>query len=234
MTLSPALRHTRRVEMQRKLASQLAVTTTDSLHIQIAELNQDVEALRQPGMTIADRVVKKRDVLLPKWMPTVRAYLESGQVYANPVFAWVVIWLFDVGDLDTALDWADIAIAQQQATPDRVRSNFPSFVADTVLEWAQESAGRGESIEPYFSRTFKQVSTAWRLHEEPTAKWFKFAGHELLRGADGKIAASSVDDAELLEKADTLLATAERYYKKIGVKTTRQTIAARLRKLTQP
>lgn len=154
-------------------------------------------------------------------------------MYANPVFAWCVIWLFDVGDLDKALDWADIAISQQQATPDRLRSNFPTFVADTMLAWAQETAGRGESVEPYFTRTFERVANTWRLHEQVTAKWFKFAGQELLRNDYGQKTAAGVDDIETLEKADQLLAFAEKHYSKIGVRTARQTIAARIRKLTQ-
>jgi hypothetical protein len=232
MGLSPAQRHTQRVQMQQELARQMAVTTSDSLHIQIGELNRDLESLQQWPLR-ADRIAHKRDVLLPRWKPTVEAYLASGQVYANPVFAWCVIWLFDVGDLDSALDWADIAISQQQATPDRLRSNFPTFVADTVLAWAQESAGRGESIEPYFSRTFERVASCWRLHEQVTAKWYKFAGQELLRSEEGQTSAAAVDDVALLEKADRLLAMAEQHYSKIGVKTTRQTIAARMRKLAQ-
>ncbi len=73
----------------------------------------------------------------------------------------------------------------------------------------------------------------WRLHEQVTAKWYKFAGLQLLRGEDGQKTAAGVDDVETLQKADQLLATAEQYYLKIGVKTQRQTIAARIRKLTQ-
>ena len=66
-----------------------------------------------------------------------------------------------------------------------------------------------------------------------TAKWYKFAGLQLLRGEDGQKTAAGVDDVETLQKADQLLASAEQYYSKIGVKTQRQTIAARIRKLTQ-
>ncbi|HAS0583520.1 TPA: terminase, partial [Salmonella enterica subsp. enterica] len=115
--------------------------------------------------------------------------------------------------------------------PEQLRSNFPTFVADTMLAWAQESAGRGESIEPYFSRTFERVAGVWRLHEQVTAKWYKFAGLELLRNEDGQQTAAGVDDIETLEKADQLLAIAEKYYSKIGVRTARQTIAARIRRL---
>lgn len=231
MALSPAQRHSQRIAMEQKLKRSQALDTTESMHMLIRALETDVEHVRSLP-TIADRVEYKRDVLLPRWVPTVEAYLDSGQVYANPVFAWCVIWLFDVGDLDKALDWADIAISQQQATPDRLRSNFPTFVADTMLEWAQETAGRGESVEPYFTRTFERVANTWRLHEQVTAKWFKFAGLELLRNDDGQKTAAGVDDIKTLEKADQLLAIAEKHYSKIGVRTARQTIAARIRKLT--
>ncbi|ALD78117.1 Phage terminase, endonuclease subunit [Citrobacter portucalensis] len=145
MALSPAQRHSQRIAMEQKLKRSQALETTESMHLLIKALETDVEHARNLP-TIADRVEFKRDVLLPRWTPTVEAYLESGQVYANPVFAWCVIWLFDVGDLDKALDWADIAISQQQATPDRLRSNFPTFVADTMLAWAQETSGAGKVL----------------------------------------------------------------------------------------
>ncbi|WP_332613575.1 phage terminase small subunit [Enterobacter sp. 37] len=230
MSLSPAQRHNQRIAMEQKLKQSLAVGTTESMHLLIKALETDVEQVRSLPL-IADRVEHKRNVLLPKWVPTVEAYLVSGQVYANPVLAWCVIWLFDVSDLDKALDWADVAIAQQQATPERLRSNFPTFVADTMLAWAHESAGRGESIEPYFTRTFENVATKWRLHEQVTAKWYKFAGLQLLRGDDGQTSAASVDDIDTLKKADELLAIAEQHYSKAGVSTQRQTIAARIRRL---
>jgi len=230
MALSPAQRHSQRIAAERKLASSQAVDSSESLHILVKALEADVAHVRSLQL-IADRVEYKRDVLLPKWTPTVEAYLESQQVYANPVLAWCVIWLFDVGDLEKALAWADIAISQQQATPDRLRSNFPTFVADTMLAWAEESAGRGESIEPYFSQTFERVANTWRLHEQVTAKWFKFAGLEMLRGEDGRKTAAGVDDIDTLQKADQLLAIAEKHYHKISVKTARQTIAARIRRL---
>ncbi len=75
------------------------------------------------------------------------------------------------------------------------------------------------------------MANTWRLHEQVTAKWFKFAGLELLRGDDGQKTASGVDDIDTLQKADQLLAIAEKHYHKIGVKTSRQTIAARIRRL---
>lgn len=232
MALSPAQRHNQKIALQKQLANRQAVESLDSLHIQIQALNQDVAYLKALPMT-SDRIAHKRDVLLPKWMPTVEAYLESGSVFVHPVFAWCVVWLFDVGDLDKGLALADIAIAQHQPTPDSFRSTFPAFVADTVMAWADSTTAAGESIEPYFSRTFENVTTRWRLHEEITAKWYKFAGLQLLRDDNGQPRATAVEDAETLEKAAVLLATAEKLYKKVGVGTMRNQIAARLRNLAK-
>lgn len=231
MGLSPAQRHTRRIEMESQLARQEAITSATSLHMQLLALNEDIARL-QSQPTIADRIELKRNEMLPRWMPTVQEYLDGGKVYRNPVFAWCVIWLFDVGDLEQALDWAEIAISQEQPTPDNIKSTFPAFVADTVLAWADEALSRGESVEPYFSRVFGHVTGVWRLHEEITAKWLKFAGLMLLRDERGEARATAHDDVELLEKADALLAAAESRYKKVGVGTMRKTIAARVRSLS--
>lgn len=230
MSLSPAQRHNQRIAMQQQQARLEEVNTTASLHLQMQEIDEDVALLRSLPTT-ADRVEMKRDVLLPKWLPTVESYLELGKVYANPVFAYCVIWLFDVGQYDQALDWAEIAIEQEQATPENIRSRFPAFVADQMLNWAEQASQAGEELEPYFSRTFENVTQRWRLHEEITAKWFKFAGLLMLRDENGQARAAAVDSVETLSNADRLLAAAEAKYHKAGVGTMRKTIAARIRHL---
>ncbi|ADX32384.1 terminase [Cronobacter sakazakii] len=232
MALSPAQRHSQRIAMEQQLLRREAVERAESLHLQIQALNNDVAHVRNLP-TIADREAYKRDVLLPKWVPTVESYLSGGQVYANPVFAWCVVWLFDAGDFEKALAWADIAIEQQQPTPENIRSHFPAFVADTVLNWAEATAAAGESVEPYFSQTFEKVTQCWRLHEQITAKWFKFAGLMMLRDDEGQPRATALDDVETLEKADALLASAEKLYKRVGVGTMRAQIGARIRSLTK-
>lgn len=230
--ISPAQRHSQRLQMAAQLKKRQAIETAESLHMQIQLLNQDVSYL-QGLPTIADRVAYKRDELLPRWKPTVDAYLEGGNVYENPVFAWFVVWTFDAGDLEEALRLADIAIEQQQPTPDNIKSRFPVFVADTVMAWAENTAAAGESVEPYFSKVLEKVTQHWRLHEEITAKWYKFAGLMLLRDDNGQPRATAVEDVETLQAADALLASAEGLYKRVGVTTMRSQIAARIRNLTK-
>ncbi|WP_455268767.1 phage terminase small subunit [Rahnella aceris] len=229
MSLSPAQRHNARIAAETKLRQRQALEGAESLHVLSAALANDVDRLH--GLTLAQKVALKRDELLPRWMPTVEKYLDGGEVYRNPILAWCVIWLFDVGDMDAALNLADIAIEQGQDTPPELRSNFPTFVADTVLEWAEEQARDGHPIEPYFSRTFSNVTLKWVLYEVIQAKWLKFAGMRQLFDEHGVPRATATDDVELLQDVDALLAKAEKLHSKCGVGTMRKQIAARVRYL---
>lgn len=233
MAMSPCQRHRARVKTEKALDKKEALTASPvSFHLLKLELESDVARLRSLPRT-EDRIEFKRDVLLPRWMPTVESYLAGDARFANPVLVYCVIWLFDTGEMSKALDWADVAISESQTTPENFKSTIPAFVADTVLEWATNEAAAGHSIEPYFSRTFENIREKWRLHEEINAKWFKFAGLYLLRDESGKPRATAVDDVDTLEQADALLAQAEAYNKNAGVKTVREKVRARINSLTQ-
>ncbi|MEX3019357.1 phage terminase small subunit [Kluyvera sp. STS39-E] len=233
MTMTPCQRHRARVKTVQALDKREALTASPvSFHLQMLELKRDVERLRSLPRT-EDRVEMKRDALLPRWMPIVEAYLAGDTRFANPALVYCVIWLFDTGEMGQALDWADVAITEQQATPENFKSTLPAFVADTVLEWATNEAAAGRSIEPYFSRTFENIREKWRLHEDINAKWYKFAGLYILRDNNGQPRATAVDDVSTLEQADALLAQAAAYNKNAGVKTMRDKIRARIASLTE-
>ena len=214
-------------------AATAATASPDSLHIQLIALEQDVEHLRALAPK-RDRIAMKRDVLLPKWQPIAQRYLDGGKVFQNPVFSYCVVWLFDTDELGKALEWADIAIAQGQKTPDNIKRDFAHFTADQVLEWAQTVAPQGQSVEPYFTDTFTRVKEQWRLNEELTAKYYKFAGLLKLRDNQGKPMVTVINDPAVLREADSLLEQADSFYKGVGVGTMRKQLAARLRKLEAP
>ncbi|ATG72878.1 terminase [Zobellella denitrificans] len=203
-----------------------------SLHLQLLALEQDQQRLKALDR-IGDKIALKRE-LLPKYRPYVEQYLAGDKSHQNPLFATLIVWLFDLGEFEQALDWAERAIAQGQHTPPRLKRDFPHFVADTVLEWAEQQAAEGQAVEPYFSRVFAHVVKDWRLNEKLTAKYFKFAGLLLLRDATGEPRASAVNDPDVLEQADALLAKAHEW-DPVGaqVKTHRSRIAMRLRALEQ-
>ena len=205
---------------------------TKSLHLLLLELDADLKTLKSFNR-IEDKVQHKRDVLIPKFKPYVEVYLASDEQYQNPLFAQLVVWLFDIGDLETAIDWCQQAIDRELDTPDRMKRDFATFCADEVLAWSEKMAAQGHSVEPYFSQIFTKVREEWRINEKPTAKWFKFAGLHLLRDESGSPRATAVGDVPTLESALALLQEANNQDSNVGVTTAIDKVLARIRAIKE-
>ena len=232
--LSPMQRHRFKVETLNEMQPRDAIHSSSlSLHVLNEALKKDVKHLRSLP-TIKERIEEKRNVLLPRWQPYAQSYLDQGEVYRNPILSYCIVWLFDIGEFDLAIKWAFIGIKQNQSTPDNIKSHFPAFVADQIFSWAEQQAEQGNAFEPYFSMIFNKVAYEWRVHEKIKSKWFKFAGLFVLRDEKGQPRATAVDDIEVLEKADQLLAQAEAMHTHAQVKTMRASIASRIRALSDP
>lgn len=118
----------------------------------------------------------KREDLLPKYSVYVQRYRESGLNHPNPVLVQVLVWLFDTEQFEKALDLADFAMAQKQAMPERFRRDIPTFVADTVVDWAEGELKAGRSPEPYLSQLLPRVEKEWELFEKIPARYHKLLG----------------------------------------------------------
>ena len=230
MRLSPGMRDNlaKKVDKEQRHIGTSPVADTNSLHIKLIEFEEDRKHLRSFN-AVADRIEHKRNVLVPKYKPYVQRYLESGDQFENPIFTNVVIWLFDIKELDVAIDWCMKAIERDLPTPENFRRDWPTFCADEVLAWAEYESERGNSIEPYFSQVFEKVEKEWRLHEKVNAKWYKFAGLFLIRNEQGNPQATAVGDVDVLKKALVLLQHAHNQHPKVGVGTQVKKIEQRIR-----
>lgn len=211
--------------------SAVASHGNDYAVLEIA-LQNDVNAVRA-FLTRAEKLDYKRDRFLPKWLPFVNEYLEKGAIYQNDYLVYCIVYLFDIADFDRALSLAEKAIEQNQAMPDGWQSTLPHFVADQIYNWTDKTAAAGQSVEPYFSQTFKNVATQWKLHEIVTAKWLKLAAALLLRSPQGKVQASGIDDAETLVLAIQLCNRAFQLNQKAGVKNMIERCTMRLNALAK-
>lgn len=215
------------------------------MHLQLIDLENDLKRLKGFARR-ADKITHKRDVLLPKWLPIVSEHLstlnEGSKSEANiktknnsdnPIFAYCTIWLFDVGSLSQAIEYAFLAIKHGQPMASSIRRQWPGFIADTVFDWAQTQAEHGQSIEPYFGQVFDRVVNEWKLPEQVTAKFYKFAGLALLRAKNGDVTPSHVGNLKRLRQADALLEKAASLHKHAQVKTVRNKIAMRIRAIEE-
>ncbi|WP_342609228.1 terminase endonuclease subunit [Vibrio tritonius] len=212
---------------------RVSQASLDSLHLRLVEFEQDKRELKSL-VQIAQKVNHKRDVLIPKYKPLAEQYLASGDHYQNPIFTDLIVWLFDIGELDIAIEWLFNAIELDLPTPDNFkRSSWAIVCADFVLEWAETQLSHGHSVEPYFSQVFRKIDQEWKLPEQLEAKWYKFAGYALLLNDRGDPQPSQVGNVERLEQAKALLIKAHDKHSKIGVKTKIDQIDMRIRAIQE-
>ncbi|OOF58917.1 terminase endonuclease subunit [Rodentibacter myodis] len=211
--------------------SAVATQGKDYAVLEIACKN-DVNAVRA-FPTRAEKNDYKRNRFLPKWLPFVEQYFEQGTIYQNDYLVYCIVYLFDIADFDRALSLAEKAILQNQAMPEGWQTTLPNFVADQIYNWTDKTAAAGQSVEPYFAQTFKNVATQWQLHEIVKAKWLKLAAALLLRTPQGKVQASGIDDAETLVLAIQLCNRAFQLNPKAGVKNMIERCAMRLNALAK-
>lgn len=184
----------------------------DALEIALADLKK--------LKAIGDKVELKRTRLVPEFLQYAEQYREAEQAFPNRPLVYLVVWLFDIGDMERAIDWALFAIDNGQSAPDEFsRDDLPTVVADAVLAWAEKEHKAGHSVQPYFGMVLEKVAKEWKLFEKITASYFKLAG---LMSQD-----AAQDDAgrktalEWFEKAEAV-------YPQIGVGTRIKTLKKKL------
>jgi tetratricopeptide (TPR) repeat protein len=126
--------------------------------------------------SLADRQRLKREELLPKYLDYVQRYRDSGLNHPNPVLMQVLVWLFDTEQFEQALTLADFAMQQGQSLPERFKRDIPTFVADTLIEWAETEHEAKRSPEPYLSQLLPRVDGEWQLYERIPARFHKLLG----------------------------------------------------------
>lgn len=145
-------------------------------NLMVVALEADLSTLKGTA-DVAERAAMKKD-MLPKYMDYLDAYRAFGARHPNEVLTYAIIWSLDVGDLETALELADLAIEQQQILPARFQRDLPTFVADEIHDWAERQIAADHSPEPYLSAVIERMETGqWVVSQIIVAgKLYKQAG----------------------------------------------------------
>lgn len=146
-------------------ASLLASRQRDGLVS--SALAADLEALH--GVASIDRkIAVKRDTLIPKYAGYVEQYREAGT--PHELVGYFLVWLFDCGLIERALDLAGWCAEHGQGLPGRFKASLPAFVARQILDWSQQAFDEGASPEPFFSQVYARLfdpdpALAWDVHD---------------------------------------------------------------------
>ena len=148
----------------------------DNYQLLVNSLETDLKKLS--GLSPDDKNKQKQEFLIPKYISAVQKYIGDGESYRNPVFVEVIIMLLDTGQVPEAMEFIHCAMEQKQPMPERFKkSNLPTFIADSVLSWANIQIARDKPHDPEFSETFDaMVNDGWKVPRELVAKYHKLAG----------------------------------------------------------
>lgn len=217
--------------MQGEQVKLTAPSSYESLEI---VLKTDLNKIRSLP-SLAQRAEYKRLQFLPKFLPLVKEYQETGERYQNDVLGYCLMYLFDVGDLEQGLQLAEFAIADGQKMPEGIVRSVAHFVADNVLEFTDKATSKGENAEPYFSETLEKLTTAWNVSEIVMAKYYKTASKLLLlaREQNGQVKTAFVNEPRRLELAIYAAVIANAYNHRIGVNSQIERCFMRLNALIQ-
>jgi hypothetical protein len=133
------------------------------------------------------KAVFKRDTLLPKYAEYINRFRDSGQTH--DLLGYALVWLFDCGFIERALDLAGWCMEHGQRLPDRFKSSVPLLVALRTLEWAKAEHDAGRSPEPFFGQVFDRLfdpdpELVWDVPDQLAANYLKLRGLALAKSGD--------------------------------------------------
>lgn len=139
---------------------------THPKEVLLAAMDQDLAALSKIT-DVKKKIQLKKDEFIPKWLPIIENYRDSGAQHPFEPLVWIAIWLVDAGQIEQGIYWADFAIAQNQKMPERFKSaNLESVITRQVHDWALEQFKAEYSAEPYLSQVVERIETnQWLVSE---------------------------------------------------------------------
>ena len=119
-------------EAAEKAAEFGAMQDMTAFELQMMQLNNDRQRLKQIQATEAKVVLKK--ALLPNHLPYVEGILEADKSIQDEVFMTVLVWCIDVGDYEKALQLSAFALRHSMIMPDAFKRNTSTYVVETIAE----------------------------------------------------------------------------------------------------
>lgn len=117
----------------------------------------------------------KRETLIPRYKSFVEETVKSGK--KHPLLGQYLVWLFDVGEIDQAVNLGRYCEKQSISLPERFRRTVPVYMLDEMLVWSQSQWDAGTVPDPWFQIYLKEVESGERdIPDEITAGYQRLAG----------------------------------------------------------
>lgn len=128
-----------------------------------AGLQTDVQRLSTKD-TLEEKAAVKKE-LLPNYMPFVEDYMANGHDYPNSVAVMMMVWLFDIGDIEKGLHLGFYLVTTpKQTMPHGFSSTMETFICDYAYDWSIAQIKEEKTASPYLDNLVKVMLDAkWEL-----------------------------------------------------------------------
>lgn len=149
----------------------------------------------------------------------VNGYVESTAKYPNIVAVWVMVWLFDLGDIARAVPLAlHLATQKIHNMPTRFSSSIYQFICDYVYDWAVKQLEANKSAGPYLEQIITAIeSEKWQLSDIVHGKMYAIHGKHLEALGEDEAALSALEKALTLNERAGVKKKIERLRAKLKV-----------------
>lgn len=137
-----------------------------SVEVLQMSLQQDLAALHEIT-DVQKKIALKKEQLIPKWMPYIDQYIQSGAHHPFEPLVRMAIWLMDAEEIDKAIQLTDYAIKQLQKMPDGFKSDLGTFATEGIHDWAYKTFKAGHSAEPFLTQVLERVEGKQWLVTQP-------------------------------------------------------------------
>jgi hypothetical protein len=134
---------------------------------------------------IAEKAKAKAEMLKTYWS-FVKSYVDSGDKYPNDIAVRICIWLFDIFDIERALDLAFYLIGQGcQVMPPKFDRDLPTFVCDAMYDWSVALLKLEQSASPYLDTLVAHIDNdGWQLATPVQSKMYAILAKHKNREGD--------------------------------------------------
>lgn len=205
MILSPARRHflRKQAELQAKTVDNNNKPTGNAYELMKAALIEDRR--RVHDIQSIERKIELKKELIPNYIDYIKGVLEADQGADDDVLTTVMLWCFDIGEMDDALTIAEYALKHKLDMPDQFKRSVPAIIAEesaaSAMAQLAENA-ENSTIDTALANLLHalDITAETDMHDQIRAKLHKAIGHYAEAAGDQALALDHYERALALNE----------------------------------
>ncbi len=205
MILSPARRHflRKQAELQAKTVDTNNKPIGNAYELMKAALIEDRR--RVHDIQSIERKIELKKELIPHYVDYIKGVIAADQGANDDVLTTLMLWCFDVGEMEEALTLAEYALKHKLEMPDQFKRSVPAIIAEesaaSAMTQLAENA-ENSTIDTVLANLLHalDITAETDMHDQIRAKLHKAIGHYAEAAGDQALALDHYERALALNE----------------------------------